>query len=274
MKKPNLSRIAKNLQIGLQKHSPEILTGIGIAGMITTTVLAVRATPKALILIEEEKRRQNSELLEEAKKKGSDCCARVDKLKPIELIRTTWVCYIPAALTGVLSVSCLIGASSVNIRRNAALATAYSLSESALKEYQEKVIETIGEKKEQEIRDSIAKDKLKRDPVVNKEVIITGRGETLCYDTITSRYFKCDIEKLRRVENELNKRLLSEMYISLNDFYYEIGLRSTDMGEDLGWNIGNGLINLEFSSQLAEDETPCLVIGYRVAPRYDFRTLM
>lgn len=274
MKKPNLSRIAKNLQIGLQKHSPEILTGIGIAGMITTTVLAVRATPKALILIEEEKRRQNSELLEEAKKKGSDCCARVDKLKPIELIRTTWVCYIPAALTGVLSVSCLIGASSVNIRRNAALATAYSLSESALKEYQEKVIETIGEKKEQEIRDSIAKDKLKHDPVVNKEVIITGRGETLCYDTITSRYFKCDIEKLRRVENELNKRLLSEMYISLNDFYYEIGLRSTDMGEDLGWNIGNGLINLEFSSQLAEDETPCLVIGYRVAPRYDFRTLM
>lgn len=274
MKKPNLSRIFKNLQIGLQKHSPEILTGIGIAGMITTTVLAVRATPKALILIEEEKRRQNSELLEEAKKKGTDCCARVDKLKPIELICTTWLCYIPAALTGVLSVSCLIGASSVNIRRNAALATAYSLSESALKEYQEKVIETIGEKKEQEIRDSIAKDKLKRDPIVNKEVIITGRGETLCYDTITSRYFKCDIEKLRRVENELNKRLLSEMYISLNDFYYEIGLRSTDMGEDLGWNIGNGLINLEFSSQLAEDETPCLVIGYRVAPRYDFRTLM
>lgn len=274
MKKPNLSRIAKSLQIGLQKHSPEILTGIGIAGMITTTVLAVRATPKALILMEEEKRRQNSELLEEAKKKEADCCARVDKLKPMELIRTTWVCYIPAALTGVLSVSCLIGASSVNIRRNAALATAYSLSESALKEYQEKVIETIGEKKEQEIRDSIAKDKLKRDPVANKEVIITGRGETLCYDTITSRYFKCDIEKLRRVENELNKRLISEMYISLNDFYYEIGLRSTDMGEDLGWNIGNGLINLEFSSQLAEDETPCLVIGYRIAPRYDFRTLM
>ncbi len=274
MKKTNISRIAKSLRVGLQKHSPEILTGIGIAGMITTTVLAVRATPKALILMEEEKRRQNSELLEDAKKKGLDGCPRVDKLKPVELIRTTWVCYIPAAITGALSVSCLIGASSVNIRRNAALATAYSLSEFALKEYQEKVVQTIGEKKEQEIRDSIAKDRLSRNPVVNKEVIITGRGETLCYDTITSRYFKCDIEKLRRIENELNKRLISEMYISLNEFYYEIGLRTTDLGNDLGWNIGDGLINLEFSSQLAEDETPCLVIGYQVAPRYDFRTLM
>lgn len=274
MKKWNLPRIAKHLQIGLQKHSPEILTGIGIAGMITTTVLAVRATPKALILMEEEKRRRNKELYEEAERKGLDSYPRVDKLKPVELIRTTWTCYIPAVVTGVLSVSCLIGASSVNIRRNAALATAYSLSESALKEYQEKVIETIGEKKEKEIRDFVAKDRLKRDPLVNKEVIITGRGETLCYDTITSRYFKCDIEKLRKVENELNRRLLSEMYISLNDFYYEIGLHATDMGDDLGWNIGNGLISFEFSSQLAEDNTPCLVIGYRIAPRYDFRNLM
>ncbi len=274
MKKPNFLRIVRSVRTGIQKHSPEILSGVGIAGMITTTVLAVRATPKALILIEEEKRRINAELRIKTKENGQKHCGKVDRLKPAELIRVTWVCYIPATVTGILSVACLIGASSVNVKRNAALATAYSLSESALKEYQEKVVQTIGEKKEQEIRDSIAKDKLSRDPVVNKEIIITGRGETLCYDTITSRYFKCDIEKLRRIENELNKQLISEMYISLNEFYYEIGLRTTDLGNDLGWNIGDGLINLEFSSQLAEDETPCLVIGYQVAPRYDFRTLM
>lgn len=266
MKKPNFSQIIRNVKVGLHKRSPEILTGVGIAGMITTTVLAVRATPKALILIEEEKRRKKAE----AKKDD----VKLEKLKPVEFVRIAWRCYIPATITGTLSVACLIGASSVNIRRNAALAAAYSLSESALKEYQEKVIEVIGEKKEREIRDAIAKDRLNRDPVVNKEVIITGRGETLCYDTITSRYFKCDIEKLRRVENELNKRLISEMYISLNEFYYEIGLRATELGDDLGWNIGDGLINLIFSSQLAEDETPCLVIGYQVAPRYDFRILM
>lgn len=274
MKKTSLSRIAKSVHLGLQKHSPEILTGVGIAGMITTTILAVRATPKALILMEEEKRRRSHELLEAAKKNDQKECACVEKLKFADLVRTTWKCYIPSAVTGMISVACLVGASSVNVRRNAALATAYSLSESALKEYQEKVIETIGEKKEQNIRDSVAKEKLKNDPVVNKEVIITGCGETLCYDTITSRYFKSDIEKLRRVENELNKRLLSEMYISLNEFYYEIGLSPADIGDDLGWNIGNDLIHLEFSSQLAEDGTPCLVVGYKVAPRYDFRALM
>jgi len=274
MKKTNFSRIVRSVKVGLHKHSPEILTGIGIAGMVTATVLAVRATPKALILIEEEKRRVNEKLLAEAKKNKQENCDRIDKLKPVELIKTTWLCYIPAAVTGAISVACLVGASSVNLKRNAALATAYSLSKSTLKEYQEKVIETIGEKKEEKIRDSIAKDRLQRDPVINKEVIITGKGETLCYDSITSRYFKCDIEKIRKVENELNKRLISEMYVSLNEFYYEVGLRATNLGDDLGWNVNDGLIGFEFSSQLAEDETPCLVIGYQVAPRYDFRKLM
>ncbi len=274
MNKSNVIKVIKGLRFGLQKHSPEILTGIGIAGMVTTAVLAVRATPKALLLLEQEKQRKNDELKAAANETDSTECEEIEKLKPVEAIRAAWTCYIPSAVTGVLSIACLIGASSVNARRTAALATAYSLSESALKEYQEKVIETIGEKKEQGIRDSVAKDKLKRDPVVNKEVIITGKGETLCYDSITSRYFKCDIEKLRKVENMLNKRLLSEMYISLNEFYYEIGLNQTDIGDDLGWNIEDGLVDLEFSSQLAEDDTPCLVIGYRVSPRYSFRSLL
>lgn len=257
MNKLNWSKMANDIRSGLQKHSPEILTGIGIAGLITTTVLAVRATPKALLLIDEKKIEED-----------------VDKLKPVEVVRTTWTCYIPATVTGALSIACLVGASSVSLKRNTALATAYSLSESALKTYQEKVIETIGEKKEKEIRDEIAKGQLKKDPLVNKEVIVTGKGETLCYDTISGRYFKCDIEKIRRVEAMLNKELYSSMYVSLNDFYYEIGLRSTELGDELGWNTDMGPINFDFSSQLAEDDTPCLVINYHIAPRYDYRTLM
>lgn len=256
MNKLNWSKMANDIRSGLQKHSPEILTGIGIAGLITTTVLAVRATPKALLMIEEKKIEED-----------------VDKLKPVEVVRTTWTCYIPATVTGALSIACLVGASSVSLKRNTALATAYSLSESALKTYQEKVIETIGEKKEKEIRDEIAKGQLKKDPLVNKEVIVTGKGETLCYDTISGRYFKCDIEKIRRVEAMLNKELYSSMYVSLNDFYYEIGLRSTELGDELGWNTDMGPINFDFSSQLAEDDTPCLVINYHIAPRYDYRTL-
>lgn len=253
MKKPKLSSISKGIRGAITKHSPEILTGIGIAGMITTTIMAVRATPKALILIEERKEEID-----------------VDKLTPIELIKTTWTCYIPAAITGGLSIICLIGASSVNARRNAALATAYTLSESALKEYQEKVIETIGEKKEQTVRDAIAKDRIDKNPVSSREVIVTEKGNTLCYDAISGRYFKSDIDKLKKVENELNRRMRDEMYISLNEFYYEIGLNPIGIGDDLGWNIDNGYIELNFSSQLTDDGNPCLVIDYQVTPRYDY----
>ena len=257
-----LKAIFTDLCTAARKHSPEILTGIGIAGMISTTVLAVRATPKALMLIEEKKRE---------KKFASE----QPELTKIEVVRTAWKPYIPAAVTGTASVACLVGASSVNARRNAALAAAYALSESTLADYKEKVVETIGEKKAQEVKDAIAKDKVENDPVSRKEVIITDKGETLCYDALSGRYFKSDIEYIRRAVNNLNERLLFDTHISLNEYYDEIGLEEIfPMGENLGWTVdpdsaNKGLIELDFSSQLAEG-TPCLVVGFSNTPRYDY----
>lgn len=255
--KKEIAKSFWSLKTAIKKHSPEILTGIGIAGMITTTVMAVRATPKALILIEERKEEIGAE-----------------KLEAMDMVKTAWACYIPAAITGTLSVACLIGASSVNARRNAALATAYTLSESALKDYQGKVIEMFGEKKNEAVKDAVAKDKIEKNPVVTREVIITEKGNTLCYDAISGRYFKSDIEKIKKAECELNRQMLDDMCVSLNDFYYEIGLDSVKLGDELGWNVDSGYIDLSFSSQLASDGTPCLVIDYSVAPRYDYRNLL
>jgi hypothetical protein len=245
--------ITKKLLSSVKKHSPEILTGMGIAGMITVAVMAVKATPKALRLIEERKLELASE-----------------NLSPTDMVKSAWKCYIPAAITGAASAACLIGATSVSARRNVLLATAYSLSESSLKEYRGKVVETFGEKKEQTVRDALAKEKIERDPVGGREVILTSKGDTLCYDVISGRYFKSDIEKLKRAVNELNRVLLSEMTVSLNELYYEFGLRETSQGGDLGWNINDGLVELRFSSQLAEDGTPCLVLDYLIPPRYDY----
>lgn len=255
--KKEIAKSFLSLKTAIKKHSPEILTGIGIAGMITTTVMAVRATPKALILIEERKEEIGAE-----------------KLEAMDMVKTAWACYIPAAITGTLSVACLIGASSVNARRNAALATAYTLSESALKDYQGKVIEMFGDKKNEAVKDAVAKDKVEKNPVITREVIITEKGNTLCYDAISGRYFKSDIEKIKKAECELNRQMLDDMYVSLNDFYYEIGLDSVKLGDELGWNVDSGYIDLSFSSQLASDGTPCLVIDYSVAPRYDYRNLL
>lgn len=253
MGKPNLASIAKSVRTAMKKHSPEILTGIGIAGMITTTIMAVRATPKALVLIGDKKDELGT-----------------DELTKTETVKAAWPCYIPSALVGTASVLCLIGASSTNMRRNAALATAYTLSETTLKEYQEKVVETIGEKKERDIREQVAKEKMIKNPV--REVILTERGgNTICYDVISGRYFKSDRDTINRIVNELNRQMRDEMYVSLNDFYYELGLDGTKLGDDLGWNIDKGYIDINYSSHLDANGTPCLVIDYQVAPVYDYR---
>lgn len=267
MSKRNIQTIASYVHMAMRRHSPEIFTGLGIVGMATTTVMAVRATPKALSLMEEEQDRRLRRL------KHDENVVSFPHLEPLskkEIFVLVWRCYLPSIITGTLSVVCLIGANSINTRRNAALATAYTLSESALKVYKDKVIETIGEKKEQTIHDAIAKDKIEQNPVNTKEIIITCNGNTLCYDALSGRYFKSDIEKLKQAVNELNRQMLDETYISLNDVYYGFGLDNIKLGEDIGWNVNKGFIDLQFSSQLASDGTPCLVIDYQVQPRADY----
>jgi hypothetical protein len=58
--------------------------------------------------------------------------------------------------------------------------------------------------------------------------------------------------------------------VSLNEFYDELGLSHIAVGDDLGWNIEKGGIDISFSTQLAEDGMPCLVVNYDVKPRYDY----
>lgn len=257
MSKVNLAKTFKSVGKVLAKHGPEILTGIGIGLGIATPVLAVRNTPKALKLIE-------------AKKEELE----VETLTPAETVKTTWKCYIPAAATGVASVACILGANTVSGRRSAALATAYSLSETALREYKDKVVETIGEKKEREVRDAIAQDKIDRNPVKAGDIIITEKGNTLCYDVHSGRYFKSDLDKLKKAVNEINYRLINECYISLNEFYYVIGLEETQLGDDLGWRIESGLLDFDYTSKLTDDGTPCIVIDYNIAPKYGYDKLL
>lgn len=255
MSKEGLKRTIKSAGRVLTKYSPGILTGIGITGMIGATFMAVKATPKALYLIETKKEEDE-----------------VEELTPVETIKTCWKCYIPAALTTVLSSVCLIGASTVSAKRNAALATAYSISEAALREYQEKVVEVIGEKKEKVVRDAVAKDQIERDPVTKSEVvIIDSNSNTLCYEPLSGRYFKSTIDKIKKAEIKLDRQMIQEMYVSLNDFYWEIGLDGTDLGDKMGWNLSKGYMDLSFSSQLADDGTPCAVIVYGIPPVYDYQ---
>ena len=145
MKKADVLKLLTNIQKGLKKHSPEILTAVGIVGMVTTTILAVKATPKAMELIDNKK--EELELSPD------------ESLKPIEVVKTAWKPYMPAVVTGVSSMACIIGASSIHVKRNAALMTAYQISNTALTEWKQKATESLGEEKVKEIRDKIKNDK-------------------------------------------------------------------------------------------------------------------
>lgn len=274
MKNLNVTKTFKDFQGLLKKRSPEILTGIGVAGMITTVVLAVKATPKAMKLIEEEKVFKEKES-HEGGVFTKDDEKNAFSLTPIETVKAAWKPYVPAAITGITSIACIIGANSVHVRRNAALATAYQLSATALSDYREKVVETIGEKKEIGIRDKVAKKKVEENPVRDTQIIMTGKGDTLCYDTHSDRYFKADIDKIRNAVLELNERMVNgcEMYISLNEFYDAIGLKHTDVGESIGWRIDKGKIDVRYSAVLMDNNEVCIVIDHLMPPEYGYRDM-
>ena len=235
----------------LSKHSPEILIGLGIASMTTSTILAVKATPKALKLLEYEKNQNGKDLTKK------------------EVIKTTWKEYIPAASFGIGGIVCVACGCRIGTKRSAALATAYAISERTLLTYKDKVIETIGEKKEREIRQKIKQDEIDKNPPVESKVIITQKGNSLIKDEYSGRYFRSDLDSIRKACNELNKELLHSDYMSLNQWYSAIGLEMIKDGHRLGWNIDKGLLELDFDTCLVGDE-PCIVIEYSRAPEPNF----
>lgn len=245
----NLPVLVRHLLKVAERESPTILTALGVSGFITTVILAVKATPKAIWLIEKDERRGDHILTK------------------TEVIKITWKCYIPTALAAIGSIGCFIGATSIGLRRNAVLASLYSLSEATLKEYQAKVVEIIGKNKEEKIHEALVQDRLDKDPASKKEIIVTGKGESLFYDSWSGRYFKSDMEKVRRVQNDLNAKMLGgEMYVPLNDLYDELGLECVEGGNHIGWSVERGLLDIHYTTKLAEG-TPCVVMEYKLLPK-------
>ena len=238
----------------LSKHRPAILMGIGITGMVTTTVLAVTATPKAMAAIEDAKIELDK-----------------DKLTPIEAAKVCWKYYIPATATMLTSAACLIFSHTESTRRATAMAAAYQLSEAALSEYKDAVIETIGEKKERTVREKMAENSLARNPVEEEFVINTGNGNTLCHDAVFGSYFRSSHEAVERAIVAINRKIVSgDMYASLNDFYDELDLPHIDIGDLIGWNLDDGEIKIDHDYGPSHTGEPTLIIRYNVYPKYDF----
>lgn len=239
--------VIDNVKEYVTNNSPAILTGLGVAGIVSTAYLSARSGYQHGF----KDAKRNDDYLEDT--------------TMAEKIKLSWTFYIPPAIVVTLATASVIASHGIHTRRNAALVGLYSVTERAFAEYKEKVLSTVGKSKEQTIRDEVTKDALDANPVTKSEVFITGAGDVLCFDRYTSRYFESSQEKIRKAQNDVNSKALNEMYASHNDFYREVGLPITGLGEEVGWRSDH-LLDIDFSSHLADDGRPCLAIDYRMSP--------
>lgn len=235
-----------------------ILTGMGVTGVVTTVIFTTRATFKAAEIIEREER-----------KRPSDTQAELTTKEKVKLI---WPLYIPPASVAVTTIAAIVMANHEASKKIAALTVASGISERALQEYKDKVIEKLGDKKAVDIRDSIAQDRVNKTPLNTREIIIAGTGEVLCFDITTGRYFQSSVEEIRRAENKINFQIINHMYASLSSFYDEIGLPPTPYADTVGWN-GNELFEVTLSTVLSPDNRPCVAIDFVRAPFAEYDRL-
>lgn len=259
---PLWARVGK---MKLVDHSPTILSGLAVGGLVATVALAVRATPIALTKVRE---LHDAHTAEAGPLLKDQDVARNAKLPVMEVVAATWRDYLPAAVTGTATIACIVGANQIGLRQKVALAGAYALAEGAFREYKDEVVKQFGANKERKVDEAIAERKVQQ-MRPDAQVIITGGGDQLCYDELTGRYFRSDADKIRRAELDLKAVVLKDMFADHNLFYSYLGLEDVLIGEALGWNIDH-IPEVVFSSHLAPDGTPCLAVRFQYLPKVDY----
>lgn len=254
----DLDIVAKNIGKTLSNNSPSILSAMAVLGVFTTTGMAISATPIAIDILESEERFRKEE-------------GNLPEIDLLDKIQLTWKIYFPTALSGLLTIVSIIGSNHISTRRNAAYISLLGMAEETLRKYQEKVIDTIGETKEERIRAEIVQDDLKRHPFSDSSIILTGKGDYLCFDNFSKRYFRSTIESVNRAVNEFNFRLNKDGRLNINTWFDLIGLDEITLGQEYGWDRDKSLMEIRITSKIAYDqdrEEPCAVIDYRVEPYF------
>lgn len=203
------------LQGFLRKHSSTILTCLGAAGVVATSVLVGKETPKA----------------EMAKAKAT--YEKGEKLTKFETFKAVAPIYIPSVIVGVSTLGCIFGANILNKRQQAALASAYALLDSSYKEYVGKVKELYGTEGDTKVRTEIAKDHYA------EEDLSVAREKLLFFDSHTLQFFESTIEDVLSAEHRLNDMFTSSGYACLNDFYELLGLPPIEGGNAIGWSVSS-----------------------------------
>ena len=248
----NVMTLAKSAGLLVRANAPVVLAVAGVAGLVGTSVLAAQGAVKAKKVLEERG-------LEDA---------------PFEVkFKTTWKFFIPALSTGLATAAVMVTGNYKWGKAASSLAATMAMNEAAQKSllaYKEKAAKAIGQEKADEIHREVIKEQVAGTKLGSGDVHIYGKGQHICFDTLSGRYFMSDANTIQAIENSINKRLVggSASWISLNELYNEIGLPNIRLGEETGWYADN-LIDLSFSGMVADDGTPVLALEYVVDPQYD-----
>lgn len=239
------------VEIFLKRHSSTILTVVGAGGVVATSVLAVKATPKALTLLEEAKN-----------EKG-------DKLTTTEVIAVAWKPYIPAIVTGVSTIACIFGANYLSTKNQASLMSAYALLDSSYKEYRNKVNELYGEDADEKVKQEIAVSKMEKGIKIED-------GKQLFFDHQSMQFFESTMEEVLNAERAFMEMLNERGYGYINEYYDLLGIPNVEFGWQLCWwavedNDPWNCHELEFMYYTAtkNDGTTCCIIDTNMPPTID-----
>lgn len=248
-----MNNLLNKSQLFLKRNSSTILTCVGAAGLVATTITAVTATPKAMRLLEQAK-----------EKKGED-------LTRLEVVKIAGPVYVPTVALGVSTLACMFGANLLSKRAQASLMSAYALADSSYKDYRKKATELYGEEAGEKIRAEIAKDKYEDNPPPVED------GKRLYYDFYSGVYFQATPYEVKHAEYELNRSLMMDDCAYLNDWYTSLGLEPLDHGYDFGWSTCANMdaywqtwVDFHHEKVVMDDGLECIIISFMQDPFPDF----
>lgn len=242
----------------VKKYSPEILMIGGAIGVVSSAIMACRATTKLSKVMTEHKTTieqihhvtNHPEVLPE-----NQTYTQVDAKKDIRLTYAHTglnlvKLYAPSVILGTLSLTCMITSNNILRNRNAALAAAYTAVDKGFKTYRKNVVERFGEEVDKELKYSIkAKefeetetDEKGKEKKVKKTVDVAGLEQYSPY----AKFFDCGCDNwqkdtdhnlwyLRQQQNYANEKLKAQGYLFLNDVYDMLGIPRTKPGQVVGW---------------------------------------
>lgn len=239
-----------NLQRFVKKNSSNILTVATAAGMITTTILAVKATPKALELIkaEEDTRKitKTTTLYASNQPYTTEVVEEAPKLTPLEIVKVAWKPYVPAIAMGTLTLTCLFGMNYLNRKTQASLISAYAVLEKSYRQYREKCIEMYNADTDIDIKQKIAKSNFYKNIEVED-------GKELFFDYTSMQYFESTMDEVKEALDTINETLSDSGFVYLNDFYELLGIPLVDYGYNLGWFSDIGTLKLDYEKTELDD---------------------